>query len=33
MKNVQDLNIYADSADSLYTVNPQNWWKVEKLVL
>ena len=33
MKNVQDLNISADFADSLYTVNPQNWRKFEKLVL
>ena len=33
MKNAQDLNIFANSTDSLSTANPQNWWKVEKLVL
>ena len=33
MKNIQDINISADSKDSLFTANPQNWRKVEKLVL
>ena len=30
MKNLQDLKISADSADSLCTRNPQNQGKVEK---
>ena len=30
MKNLQDLKISADSADSLCTTNPQNQGKVEK---
>ena len=30
MKNLQDLKISADSADSLYTTNPRNRRKVQK---